>query len=33
LILIVMSIKTLTDGNGGALTTDFHVRQRPFQLC
>jgi hypothetical protein len=25
-ILIVMSIKTLTDGNGGALTTDFHVR-------
>jgi hypothetical protein len=26
LILIVMSIKTLTDGNGGALTTEFHVR-------
>ena len=26
LILIVMSIKTLTDGNGGLPTTDFHVR-------
>ena len=26
LILIVMSIKTLTDGNGGLPTTEFHVR-------